>query len=339
MKEHLNNPEEEMFAAYGEDLGEAPQGESVEAEQQSAGEVLEDSPISDADRYAEQVLAGHSPEERAAVESIVSSIENVYAKVSSDDVLTREKATEALLGTAFAAAPTTAMGHEQEPLWKKVLTGASRGAHGAVKALALTATLAAPAAAQDYKHPSPEITKKVDYIFGSSIMERFGDRRGHYKKAYTNLEVRKKFLIQQLHDLTDARPRNTAEETHILRVEADRDAKLAALRVERTLETMSFESLHSNNPVDKAQYEANIASIAAREARAIEECEAQLLAEHRKAVPVKEVEDLRREIIRIEKSEDEIVQRFLATRNNSYSYGSSWGFGGGRNWTQWDGYK
>lgn len=338
MKEHLNNPEEELFAAYGESLN-VPQSENPEAEQMQSNSLIEDAPLLGNEEYAEQFLAGHSPEEREAAESIVASIESIYRKVGSEDILVREKATESLLGSAFAAAPSSPVEQANLPLWKRVVSGASSGARGAVRAVALAATLAVPAAAQDYKHPSPEITKKVDYIFGSSIMERFGDRRLQYKKAYTNLEVRKKALIQQLHELTDGRPKNTAEETHILRVEADRDAQLAALRVERTLETMSFDNLHSTSPVDKAQYEANMASIAAREAKVIEECEAQLLADHRKLSPAKEIEDLRREIIRIEKNEDDIVQRFLATQNSSYSYGSSWGSGWGGGWTQWDGYK
>jgi hypothetical protein len=339
MHEHPIDPRDEMFAAYGKSPSEMSSPDFSLAEQQEIGIEPEIEPVFEGESSAEEYLAGHSEEERAAAESIVASIEGMYSKVSSEDVLEREKSTEALLGSAFAAAPTSSTELTELPLWKRAMTGATKGARGAVKAVALAATLAVPAAAQDYKHPSPEITKKVDYIFGSSIMERFGDRRGQYKKAYTNLEVRKKRLIQQLHEMTDGRPKNSAEEAHIVRVEADRDAKLAALKVERTLETMAFENLHSNNPVDKAQYESNMASIAAREARAIEECEAQLLAEHRKAVPAKDIEDLRREIIRVEKSEDEIVQRFLATQNSSYSYGSSWGSGWGGNWTQWDGYK
>lgn len=329
MREHLNNGEQEMLAAYGESLDAAPAVPSAEDELPLLREeTIDDNPFSP-EAIAEQYLGAHSPEDRASAEQIVVVIEQMYDKIGAEQAIVREKAVESLLGSAFAAAPASPVEQAALPLWKRVVGGATLGARNAVKAVALTATMAVPGVAQEYTHPSPEITKKVDYLFGTSILERLGTKRASFKKDYTELEVRKKEIQQRIREMSDARPRSTAEIAHIQRVEADRDAKLAALNVERTLETMTFESLHSKNPTDKAQYDANIAAIAAREARVIEDCEAQLLADHQKIAPPKELEKLHLEVIRIERIENELVRRFREMQRSSYGSG----------WTSWDGYK
>lgn len=329
MKEHYKSPQEEMIDAYGEDVSAvSPQENEGVFEAQPRDQVLE-GVAPDRELVAEQFFEGFSSKERAVAEQVVECIEGTIEKLNSVSALERAHATESLLGTAFAAAPTSAREQEQPPLWKRLATGATLGAKSAVKAVALTATMAMPGAAQEYTHPHPEITKKVDYLFGTSIFERLGSQRASFKREYTELETRKKEIRQRINLLEDARPQNTAEAAHVQRVEADRDAKLAALNVERTLETMAFDKLPAKTPADKAQYDAAIAEIAAREARAIEECEAQLLVEHRKVVSPKELDDLHREILRIERKENELVSRFRGMQRSSYGSG----------WTQWDGYK
>jgi hypothetical protein len=328
MKEQFNKPEDEMLNAYGEDMS-APSNEllpEAQDDRESSGDLTV------AEQQAEVLLAELSPEDRKDIEQIAALSEFSFEKLSSESALDKDRASESLLGSAFAAAATSDLELQDAPLWKKALRGASLGARNAVKAVALAATIASPAAAQDYQHPSPDVQKKVEYIFGSSILERFGDRRASYKRAYTDLEVRKNALLAQLHDLTDPSPHTTAEAAHVQRVEADRDAKLAALNVERTLEKMSYEGIAAPTEADAAQYKANLADIAAREAQAIDECESTLLEAHRQIAPEGLIEDLRREIIKIESKEDEIVQRFLAMRQeDQYRYG-----GAGYNWTSWN---
>lgn len=325
MKEHPNNGEQEMLAAYGESLDAAPLESSEELNvypDQEVGVLQEEIP----GEAAAQAYFESLPEaERLDAEAVAQNLERIEAHLESDSALISHRAAESLVATVLAGLSPEVEGREPT-LGERLMSVVPRGVHNTVKAIALSATLASPAVAQEYMHPNPEITKKVDYLFGTSVFERLGTQRASLKRDYTELEMRKRDIQQRIRELSDPRPRSTAEAAHIQRVEADRDAKLAALNVERTLENMAYQNLHSNDPVDRAKYEANIAEIAAREARVIEDCEAQLLAEHRKVASPKELEDLHREIVRIERNENELVRRFRAMQRTSY--GPSWNYFG-----------
>jgi hypothetical protein len=325
MKEHLNNGEQEMLAAYGESLNAAPseasEGLSTYPDQE-VGIIEEEVP---GEAAAQAYFESLPQEERQEAESITMSLENIEENLENESALISRRAGEALVATVLAGLAPQVEGREPT-LGERLMSAVPRGVHNTVKAIALSATLAAPAVAQEYMHPNPEITKKVDYLFGTSVFERLGTQRASLKRDYTELEMRKRDIQQRIRELGDPRPHSTAEAAHIQRVEADRDAKLAALNVERTLENMAFQNLHSNDPVDRAKYEANIAEIAAREARVIEDCEAQLLAEHHKIASPKEIEDLHRELIRIERNENELVRRFRTMQRTSY--GPSWNYFG-----------
>ncbi len=322
MREQFHKPQDEFVAAYGGDEGVAFEPTAPQGEQEGGYE----GEVGGKESEAQAFLERHSSEERKLAEDIVGAIEGISNQLESEHIVSREMAAESMIATAFAAAPTSGVEDGETSLWKSVLRGASLGARNAVKAVALTSMMSAsPAFAQDYMHPSPQIQKKVDYLFGKNIFERFANKRASYKEAYTQLEMHKEEVQHRIDELNDPRPRSTAEEAHIKRVEADRDAKLAALRVERTLEKAAFEDLHTNDPTERAEYDARIAAIAAREARVVEDCEALLLAEHRKAAPQQELQDLYREIVRIEREENELVRRFYALKRSAYgSYWSRW---------------
>lgn len=325
MKEHPNNGEQEMLAAYGESLDETSSVSSEELSvypDQEVGVIEEKVP----GEAAAQAYFESLPEaERQEAESMTLNLGRIEGYLESSSSLIGCRAAESLVATVLAGITPEVEGREPT-LGERLMSAVPRGVHNTVKAIALSATLASPAIAQEYMHPNPEITKKVDYLFGTSIFERLGTQRASLKRDYTELEMRKRDIQQRIWELSDPRPHSTAEAAHIQRVEADRDAKLAALNVERTLENMAFHNIHSNDPVDRAKYEANIADIAAREARVIEECEAQLLAEHHKVASPKELEDLHREIIRIERNENELVRRFRTMQRTSF--GPSWNYFG-----------
>lgn len=307
MKEHFNRPEEEMLAAYGDvqPLVE-PFSADFDGSESEIGTSLEDLSKEVA---AEQYLAQHSPEELRSAEAIFTSVATVYEKVDSDSILVREKAAIALLGSAFAAAPLSIGEQGDLPLWKRMVSGASLGAQTSRDAVLLAEDAAASSDDEGFRHKSQRIGNLVQDVFGASPIERSAERRNDYKYEYSRLEKNKKELLGQLHELTQGVVELDENSVQAQRLMEDRDAKLAALSVERTLEQLAYQNKEVTTIEDEQRIEASLASIASRESAVREEYMRKLLESERMSADRESIIYLRDAISRIEATQQQITDR------------------------------
>lgn len=329
MTEHYN-PDSELIYSYGENkpFEDGAVSENLNNEEES---YLEYQEINNPIVVAEEYLSYFEDEERIAMDEVVFEQKKVEQLLESEDMLIKEDAEYAVLGSVFAAAPINEDERVDLASWKRVLGGAARGAEVATLAVAMMLPLVTQGKNKpgdkhedkkevvvNYEHPST--TMMVDNIFGKSLVERISGKREAHKALYAHLEEKRRSLNRELAAEAEIVPRSEEEKAMFKYIESKRDSELAKIK---TLE------IKLNRDAMKTSKSDELAQAAIETRRAgIEEMKAKVLhgfeAEIKKAFESRSrgqvISSIKRELSQVESDLHRLEQRELRRGRGTYHY-------------------
>jgi hypothetical protein len=325
-------PSDELLNSYGEDPNQI-EGVSIEYREPIETEEAAIEEIYNPIFLAEEYLKEYSDEERIKMDSIAEKQGDIVECLNSINLIEREHAEYAVLGSIFASAPTNEYEIETLPAWKRVLGGASMGAKVATLAVAMMIPVLAQSKEKKEVKPkdrgdvvapiSPEeraVQKMGDNIFGKDFLGIKEDR----KEWYMEMEKEKRNLLRQLENEPEMAPRSEEEKSMFKVIEAKRDRQLAEIKIQEI--KLSKESMKADlsDPEVVAVIEARTLKIEEAKARVIHDFESEIKRAYNGRGKSEKQKMIRSRIDEIERDQKRLINHEIR-KTNGYHY-SGWSY-------------